>query len=94
MKDVSVERTIQADEDGNVLVSCPKCEQDFKTPSNNIRSCDLVLKESIVCPLCREELDQVYPDKKNLEDMIREIKNGVVKEFGKKFKSKVIRVNL
>ncbi len=85
MADINLEKKLKADEEGNLLVLCPKCDKEFRTPIGNIIAGNLKLQEEINCPLCNAKLEQVYPDKKTIEEATNEIKEKVLDGFDVKF---------
>ena len=49
MDEFTIKISIPTDDDGFVLLQCPKCGEYFKLPPNDIESDDVV---DIYCPLC------------------------------------------
>lgn len=49
MDDYSISISIPADDDGFVLLNCPKCGEYFKLPPSQIESDDVL---DIYCPMC------------------------------------------
>ena len=51
MNDLDIEIALDIDEEGMVLVECPECIKEFKTPSTTINNDD-----TIICSHCKQEL--------------------------------------
>lgn len=59
MEDISFEITIPTDDDGYVLLQCPKCGEKFKLTPSDIKSEDV---KDIYCPLCGLTSENFLPD--------------------------------
>lgn len=59
MGDLSIEVSIPADENGFILLQCPKCGEYFKLPASDIQSNEL---RDIYCPLCGLASDSYWTD--------------------------------
>lgn len=57
---------LDIDEKGMVLIECPECIKEFKTPSTTINN-----DETITCPHCRKELLYFNFTKKDVEQIRR-----------------------
>ena len=101
MDDFLVEISIPADDDGYILLQCPKCGEKFKLTSEDIQSEEVI---DIYCPLCgltsenffTEDIVELAQEKtmnqvmKNLfndmKDIERQTKNSCVKFKAGKYK--------
>ncbi|TQD25228.1 hypothetical protein [Methanolobus vulcani] len=90
MSDVNVfhiKENMDVDDDGNIIVTCPECENEISMPFSNILDDSMALVEYTDCPVCHKTLDQVHPseslNKKIADHVAKELLNGLELDLGK-----------